>query len=377
VSPGVRDVAFYAPWAGPTLSPSEHPTGGAEVQVGHLARGLARRGASVVVLTYATPGLGAAVEGVEIATQHRPPWRFVPARRAGVLATTIVGLLRLRARTLVQRSAGGTTGLVALAALVTRRRFVYSSASTLDFDFQRRGARRLTLAMFDLGIRLADEIVVQTDEQAALCVERYGRQPVVIRSVAIPAPAGAAGADTEGFLWIGRLAPGKRPFAFLDLAATLPEAPFTMVCVPGDGVERHQRVREQAAALPNVTVLGPQPRPVLLERVARATAIVSTSSFEGMPNTLIEGWSRGVPALTLSHDPDGLIARHGLGSTCGDDPVALAEAARTLWKERADDGPLRERCRAFAIATYDPDTVLAGWEAVLGLGTRTVAGARA
>jgi glycosyltransferase involved in cell wall biosynthesis len=333
----------------------------------HLARGLAARGVRVALITYDTEGLPADVDGVEIVAQWRPVWRQSLPRRVVTLATTIWWLLRTDATVVVQRTAGGTTGLVALATRVTRTRFVYSSASTIDFAFERRGHNRLTRALYTLGIRLADEIVVQTDEQAELCQARFARHPIVIRSVAQPVPPSAPGA--EQFLWIGRLAPAKNPMALPELAAAVPEAQFTMVCVPSDhdppGVA--EELARRAAELPNLELLGPQPRSAMLERISCATAVISTSHYEGMPNTLLEGWSRGVPALTLHHDPDGVIMRERIGYCADGDASALAEQARALWAGRDGDPALHERCRDYTRREHSPDVVLDRWLVALGL----------
>ena len=47
--------------------------------------------------------------------------------------------------------------------------------------------------------------------------------------------------------------------------------------------------------------------------MCRAVAAVNTSEFEGMPNVLLEAWSRGVPALVLHYDPGGVVRAHRLG----------------------------------------------------------------
>lgn len=333
----------------------------------HLARGLAGRGVRVALVTYDTEGLPADVDGVEIVAQWRPLWRRSVPRRVVTLATTIWQLLRLDATVLVQRSAGATTGLVALAARATRTRFVYSSASTIDFTLEREGHGWITRTLYPLGIRLADEIVVQTDEQAELCQARFARRPIVIRSVAEPMPLAPPGADQ--FLWIGRLAPVKNPLAMLDLAAAVPEARFTMVCVPSDhdppGVA--QELARRATELPNLEILGPQARSAMLERIGQAVAVISTSHYEGMPNTLLEGWSRGVPALTLHHDPDGVIMRERIGCCARGDASVLAEQARALWASRGNDAALHERCRDYTRREHSPEVVLDRWVAALGL----------
>ena len=364
-----RDVAFYAPWAGPTLAAGQQPTGGAEVQLIAVAKGLSRRGIDVALATYAVQGLPASADGVTVIAQRRPSWNFAAARRAAVFASTIICLLRCHADAIVQRSAGATTGLVAVVARLTGRRFVFSSSSTVDFADQLILPSSAHVALYRLGLRLADTIVVQTDEQADQCARRFGRSAMVIRSVAERAEPRPDDAPSTGFLWIGRIAAYKNPLACLDLAAELPDVPFTLVCVPGDAA-LEARVRERASGLANVELVGPLGRPALMERIASATAVLSTSDFEGMPNTLLEGWSRGVPALTFAHDPDGLIARHDLGRTAGGDPAALVTAARELWADR-DLRSWRDRCTTYVREHHDPDRVAARWAAVLQRGLET------
>src|SRR5437763_1941699 len=76
--------------------------------------------------------------------------------------------------------------------------------------------------LYRLGVWLADEIVVQTQEQAALCRQRLGRSPVVTGSLGEVVDRRSG--SPEGFVWIGRLDRHKRPMAFVELARAVPEA---------------------------------------------------------------------------------------------------------------------------------------------------------
>ena len=61
------------------------------------------------------------------------------------------------------------------------------------------------------------------------------------------------------------------------------------------------------------------PRGRVLELIDRSRAVVLTSRHEGMPNVFLEAWARGVPVLSLHFDPDGKIAKEGLG-LCAEGP---------------------------------------------------------
>ncbi|HEX2087536.1 MAG TPA: glycosyltransferase [Solirubrobacteraceae bacterium] len=357
-----HDVVFYVPAIAPLLAGGGGlPPGGAETQVALIARALAARGARVAVVAFAVEGLPRAFDGVAVVP--RAPHSGSPPREAAEIVRT---LRRAPSRVVVTRQAGAHTGLVALGARLLRRRFVYSSANVVDFDFGSLERHPLKRALYELGVRLASEIVVQTDEQVELCRARYRRDPPRIRSIAEPArPRAGAG---DAFLWVGRVVGYKQPLAYVELARAVPEATFRMVAVPErTEPELLAELRAAAAATPNLELLDPRPRPDVMALVERAVAVVLTSSSEGMPNVFLEGWVRGVPALTLAHDPDRIVERHGLGGTAHGSPERLAELARDLWARREELAELGERCRAYVAAEHSAEAVGAAWARALAL----------
>jgi glycosyltransferase involved in cell wall biosynthesis len=365
------DVAFYVPWIGPLLSrAATSPTGGAETQIFLLARALAGRGSKVCLLVFDLPGipLPASLDGVAIAV--RPP--YLAHEPLGKLRETVSirrTVVNADADLLVTRAAGPEVGLAGLFAKLSGRRFIYSSANVSDFEFHRVSPKRLNRALFRLGIHLADEIVVQTAEQARLCQERFGRSPVVIKSIAEPAEQ--RDQVPEAFLWIGRLIWYKRPLAFVELARSLPEAKFRLVGVPDlltpGALELARELERRTAGIPNLELLPPRPRRELMDLVDSAVAVVNTADFEGMPNIFLEGWARGVPALSLMHDPDQVIERHQLGAFAHGSPAQFVEAARTLWNERRDQTAVAARCRQYVLEHHSQEAVSARWQETFGL----------
>lgn len=368
------------PYAGPLLAAvtgrsDAGSTGGAETQIFLLARALHQRGRRVAIATFDVgSGLPEGVEGIEIVCLPMRPQGGSRAERLRWRFALLIALAReVDADVLVQRAAGTATGLIGLLARLRRRRFAYSSANVIDFEFDRLEKDRRAVRLFRLGVRLAHVIVVQTDEQAHLCWRHWHRPSTVIRS--LTEPARLRSAEPDAFLWIGRMAPYKHPEAFVALAARVPQARFLMVGTPSP-LDRNlfDRVSGAVRRLPNLELLPSRARAELAPLFERAVAVVNTSDFEGMPNVFLEGWARGVPALALSQDPDGVIERHRLGWHAHDSAERLAEIAATTWEARHNQEAMALRCRDYLAREHAADAVAARWEQALGLSAQ---GARA
>src|SRR5439155_6135902 len=106
-------------------------------------------------------------------------------------------------------------------------------------------------------------------------------------------------------------------------------------------------VERGAATTPNLELLSPRPRRELMDLVDRAVAVVNTADFEGMPNIFLEGWSRGVPALALTHDPDGVIERERIGTFAHGSFFRFVELANRMWERRDEQAGLAARCQAY------------------------------
>jgi glycosyltransferase involved in cell wall biosynthesis len=363
------EVGFYAPSMAWRLA-GVADTGGAETQIMLLSRALAERGFAVCVVAFDVPGIKVPVSAHGVDVVLRPAY-FAGGNLAGRLreaAAVRSTVRRIDAGIVVTRCAGFWVGLVGLWTKLSGRRFVYSSASLLDFDDDHGLEKWRDRFLFRLGVRLADQIVVQTEEQVRLCEQRFGKVPILIRSVSEPAaPSEQAG---EAFLWTGRIEPNKRPLEFVELARSLPQAQFWMIAPkprkPED-LRLWAAIERSAQELPNFDLMSPRRRPELLELLGRAVAVVSTSQLEGMPNVFLEGWSRGIPALALSHDPDGVIGQYGLGECARGRRDLFVELARNLWDSRTVGGELSTRCRAYVQSKHSPDTASREWARALGL----------
>lgn len=366
-----HDLMIYLPAISMSIDPrSSTPGGGAENQMLMLARGLAERGVKVCVAAFDESGtLPDSIDGVDVARRVLYQARLGARGQLREAAEIYRCIDAADANVVLARSAVPAVALVAWSARLQRRRFLYSSANIFDFDIARVESNPRNRRLVRHGIRLAEQIVVQTEEQQALCEQSFRRAPTLIRSIVQAAPL--RDAEPEAFVWAGRICSYKRPLAFVELARAVPDARFRMVCVP-EGVEESRKlleeVRRAADRVPNLELLAPLTRPALAALIGRAVATVNTADLEGVSNVLLEGWAQGVPGIALSYDPDGLIERQGLGGFAAGSPARLAMIVRALWERRHHQNDLAERCQRYVREHHAPDSVYAQWLDALALG---------
>ena len=305
-------VCFVAPHAWPVIAGDEHiaRVGGAEVQQCILARLLAANGyrISMVCLDYGQPDR-TVVHGVTVHKAFRlgaglPGLRFVHPR----LTRMYRALRRVDADIYYCRAAGAWIGLVAEYCRLHGKRSVYAGASDADFLPDLRGKIRYGRDrwLYRWGLARVHRIVAQNEVQRATCLETHGRQALVIPSCYDPPQDTRAGTGAgDCVLWVGMLRAGKRPELLLALAARLPHRRFVVVSGPApEEAELFERIRREAASLPNLEFVGFLPLAKVERRFDDAHVVVNTSEFEGLPNTFLQAWSRGVPTVATVDVPN-------------------------------------------------------------------------
>jgi glycosyltransferase involved in cell wall biosynthesis len=345
-------VCFVNLGAYGTLDPSRaHPVGGEEVQHALLAGALARRADVSVSMVTCDIGQGRHqhVRGIDVHACYRPSagvpgLRFIPRW---------IGLHRALdaadADVYYVSCAGALLGQVALFTSIKRRALVFRAASDGDCDPRRMlvgGAKER--ALYLLGLRRATQITVQTEDQRRMLRTRLGRDGRVVPML-VDAPATQASSVSRDIdvLWVANLRSLKQPEKLVALARRLPHRRF---CLVGGAVAGEEdvarRLHAAVADTPNVQLAGRLPYRDTLARFDRARLFVNTSRIEGFPNTFLQAWSRGVPVVSFI-DPDGLIARAGLGAAVDDDD-ALAEQVERLLADPAALRLAQERSLAWA-----------------------------
>lgn len=300
-------ICFVAQFAWPVFSrdPNVGVIGGAEVQQSILARALARAGyrVSMITLDFGQPQR-VAIDGVMVHKAHRPEAGVPVLRFIHPRLTTLWRTLReVDADVYYQRCAAADTAIVAAFCRYFGRRSIFAGASDVDFLPGRQQIRYFRDRwLFARGLALVDRVVVQNEQQRHSCLVHYGRESVLIPSC-YELPPGASPGRGDCVLWAGNIRDYKRPQLFLDLARQLPRQHFVMIGGAGGNGARDlhyfEHIRRTAAALPNVEFTGFLPLSRVEPYFDRARVVVNTSRYEGMPNTFLQAWARGVPTLAL------------------------------------------------------------------------------
>jgi len=351
---------------------SRYPFGGAEVQFFLLAKELANDPAyAVSVLTTVNEPGGTEAHGRVTVVKRQARGRLAEDRRAARLLSLdtwrgywasfreMRELLRtIDADVYVHGGAGVEVGAYALICRLLRRRFVYVVVSSADLDEPYGKVEGTLKHLYPLGLRLADAIVCETEEQQASLKARYGRDSRLIRTgYEIPdrLPETAVSGGKSGLLWVGRGHPLKQPDLFLDLAERLPKERCTMLIMKdGRHADLWQRVLTRAASLTNVTL-----REAVLpwDEVDRlftdAKLFVNTSTYEGFPNTFVQAAMRATPILSWAVDPDLVLARHRIGFCAGRSFERLAAEAERLCASEPQRAEMGRRAWEYAKDHHD------------------------
>jgi glycosyltransferase involved in cell wall biosynthesis len=181
----------------------------------------------------------------------------------------------------------------------------------------------------------ADHIFVQTDSQVRALESRFGRRGELIRN-----PVDISATDPSRWLvrtsrdlilWIGRSDTfHKQPLLLLELAKRCPDLPFLMI-LNKTHTDVYDKVLAERPA--NLTVIERVPHNEIWDYYRRARVFVSTSAYEGFPNTFLQCAVAGVPVTSLSVDPEGILSRHGCGLLANGSLDKLENDIRTLWSE--------------------------------------------
>lgn len=329
-----------------------------------LATALARRGyrVSMVVLDHGQPD-GAVWDGVQTFKAYAlgaglPVLRFVHPRWTGLVSA----LKRADADVYYSSCAGGLVGQIGMFCARRGKRFVFRTASDADCKpdaliSMGRWYRR-DKWLYERGLRRAARVLVQSVHQQELMRRNFGLDSAIAGMIVQRSGSERAFGERDiDTLWVSNLRSVKRPDVLLSVADRLPELSFHMVGGTTPGATRYfETVKAEAAGRRNVTFHGAVPYRNVSAFYSRARVLVNTSDVEGFPNTYLQAWASGTPVVAF-FDPDGVIAREGLGVTVRT-AEEMCDAVQRLTGDESAWKAARQRCLAFIDRHYSEDAVL-------------------
>lgn len=245
----------------------------------------------------------------------------------------------------------------------------------LDRDVRVREAlypRQRWWPVYAWGLWRAERIVLQHGGQLADLRARWRTKGHVVPNIAPRAERVMSHDERSPYVaWVAALRRVKRPDLLIEVAQLLPHVRFVVCGGPSlymTPAGYSERMIETFQAIPNIDYRG-QVSPDEAVRIATAAAVLlSTSDEEGFPQTFLEAWAHGTPVVSLSIDPDRVIARLGLGAVSADVRGAAEDIDRLV--SRVD---LREdmsrRAREYVSGAHSPTAASSAFARALGIST--------
>lgn len=336
-----------------------HYIGGESVQQTLLAKAFVDLDydVSTVVTDLGQPD-GECIDGVRVCKTFRPDagipvFRFIHPRFTYLWRA----LRKADADIYYQSCASVATGIVAWYCSKYGRKFVFRVAHDTDVvPGQQLIPYWRDKKIYEYGLRNADLIINQSQQQQDLLLENYRLQgPWLDMVVEIPKKKSDFSRDID-ILWVNNLRPFKRPERFLELARHVPEMKCVMIGGPVHGHDvLFDEIARESENIDNLDFMGYVPYEEVNEYYARSRIFVNTSETEGFPNSFLQAWIRGTPVFSF-FDPDGIIAREKLGTS----PVDIDQMVRELRKLLSDEAfllRLSSHVSCFARDKYSPSSV--------------------
>jgi len=315
--------------------------GGGELQLGLLAKALARGGNEVVVIDYEVEEDYITEDGIKVfkiegwntgirvirSFTHRLPklYKSLKAQKADVYYCRIRDFRHI---------------LAFWAARKVKGKFVLGLASDLDaMNFSMRlkhqylvsakglwsfSSGMLIEIIYPFLLRKSDLVLVQHQGQKNILEKKGIKSIIVSNLIDISKFPTSSGPVQKDFIYIGWLSQRKGFPEFFEIVKKCPKQTFKIVGPPCD--KAGYLFYKKLSSFPNVTLLGKLRHSDVLKNIINSQALISTSQMEGFPNVFIEAWACGIPVLSLYVDPGDTIKKENLGIVTHGNQQKLIEA---------------------------------------------------
>ena len=333
-------------------------SGGGELQIALLAKALAKSGHEVVVIDLMAKKDFVTDDGVKVFQikgydQGIRIFRFLTQRIPKIYES----LKEQKADVYYCQIRDFTHILAYWAARKTKGIFVLQLASDLDalgikmrikhdYSTHYEGLYWflkvfLTELIFPWLVRNADIVLVQHEGQKNILLKKGINSIIFNNLIELNEILEVSDPIRQDFSYVGALDKRKGFAQFFELVEKAPFATFKVIGGPRD--RTGYKYFEKLKCFKNVTLYGNLSHLETLTHILNSKALISTSPMEGFPNIFVEAWACGIPVLSLSFDPGGVIKREQLGAVADGNLDKLVQYMVSI--ENTDE--FAERAKAY------------------------------
>lgn len=177
-------------------------------------------------------------------------------------------------------------------------------------------------------VRNATKIVVQNTLQKDAIRNLFNKEAYVMNNPMVMDFKPTNAKKMNFVLWVGKSNVIKRPLLFIELARKNPNLEFVMVCNKDSDIIYNEILTK----LPkNVTFFESKTLDEIEELFASALIYLSTSEFEGFPNTFLQAGKFATPVISTTVNPNSYITENNCGIVCEAVLNELSEALNTIY----------------------------------------------
>jgi glycosyltransferase involved in cell wall biosynthesis len=211
------------------------------------------------------------------------------------------------------------------------KKYFHCLTSDADIPAKEKCSNEIT-ETFKNKMNAASGIIVQNNFQKNQLERDFNikaillKNPIIIPDVITKCDNG----ENKKILWVGKSNSTKRPLLFLELAKLNPEQKFVMVCNRNDEKMHATMLLNMPENIEFYERLSFQETEKLF---SNASIFVSTSLFEGFPNTFLQAGKYSLPLISTGVNPDKYITEYNCGYVCSDDISEMSEKLSMLFTD--------------------------------------------
>jgi glycosyltransferase involved in cell wall biosynthesis len=264
-----------------------------------------------------------------------------------------------------QRVCYSATGIASMHCKGSGSRMIWHIASDADVKPFRCQLTKSVLCDYiekkvaEYGIKNADYIIAQTEDQNEYLNKNYGRScNRVIRNFHPVSHERIEKKPPIRVVWIANIKKLKQPEVFIDICERFKDTSkvrFTMIGKAGPR-RYQQELNARISRLRQVSYHGELPIEEVNRILAESHIIVNTSLYEGFPNTFIQAWMRKVPVISLNVDPGHMLESEGIGFHSRTFQQMIRDL-RSLVENSHLLKEMGEKARRVALAEFSTDNI--------------------